>query len=263
MRIGRREFMGLVAASPALARLKVRHAEVETVFDSPGPKPNGLQGTAEGLWILDQGDNRAYLVDYASGKTLRELDTDTEAGSGITFDGNALWTASTYSREILKIDAHTGKTLRRFDSPGSGVVAWTTPRRSPLAPPAPAPANPQPRRSRNATGAHGMEWRDGKLWVSVPPAQQIYRIDPGPFQIEKQFATAGNRPHGLGWEGRWLWCAESNDNAFYRFDPETGETDAKIQLADTDPLPHGMTIQAGWMWYCDDVGVVCRLRLDT
>ena len=137
MRIGRREFMGLVAASPALARLKVRHAEVETVFDSPGPKPNGLQGTAEGLWILDQGDNRAYLVDYASGKTLRELDTDTEAGSGITFDGNALWTASTYSREILKIDAHTGKTLRRFNSPGSGVVAWTTPRRSPLAPPAP------------------------------------------------------------------------------------------------------------------------------
>ncbi|MCY4596550.1 MAG: hypothetical protein OXC19_17335, partial [Bryobacterales bacterium] len=72
MRIGRREFIGLVAAGPALARLEVRHAEVETVFDSPGPKPNGLQATAEGLWILDQGDNRAYLVDYASGKTIRK-----------------------------------------------------------------------------------------------------------------------------------------------------------------------------------------------
>ena len=263
MRIGRREFIALVAASPALARLQVRRAEVETVFDSPGPKPNGLQATTEGLWILDQGDNCAYLVDYDSGETIRKLETATKAGSGITFDGAALWTASTYSREILQIDPHNGKTLRRLDSPGSGVVAWTTPRRSPLAPPAPAGATTQPRASRNATGAHGMEWRDGKLWVAVPPSQRIYRIDPGPFRIEKQFPTAGDRPHGLGWQGRWLWCAESNDNAFYRFDPETGGIDVKIQLADTDPLPHGMTIWNGWMWYCDDVGVVCRLRLDT
>jgi len=35
----------------------------------------------------------------------------------------------------------------------------------------------------------------------------------------------------------------------------------KIQLADSDPLPHGMSIRDGWMWYCDDVGVVCRLKL--
>jgi len=35
----------------------------------------------------------------------------------------------------------------------------------------------------------------------------------------------------------------------------------KIQLADTDPLPHGMTIWEGNMWYCQDVGVVCRFRL--
>ena len=106
-----------------------------------------------------------------------------------------------------------------------------------------------------------MEWRDGKLWVSVPPSQMIYRIDPATFQIGKQFPTAGNRPHGLGWEGKWLWCAESNDNAFFRFDPETGKADVKIQLTDADPLPHGMTIRDGWMWYCDDVGIVCRLSM--
>ena len=28
-----------------------------------------------------------------------------------------------------------------------------------------------------------------------------------------------------------------------------------------DPLPHGMTIWEGWMWYCDDVGIVCKLKL--
>jgi sugar lactone lactonase YvrE len=262
MLIRRREFLAIVSVAPALAKLDIRRAEVETVFDSPGPKPNGLQATDEGLWILDQGDNRVYLVSYEEGKVLRNLATDTKSGSGITFDGSALWTASTYSREILKIDAQSGKTLAHFDSPGSGVVAWTTPRSSPLAPPAKPVVAPRPPQRRNATGAHGMEWRDGKLWVSVPPAQMIYRLDPKTFQIEKQFPTAGDRPHGLGWQGKWLWCAESNENAFFRFDPETGKADAKIQLTDADPLPHGMTIRDGWMWYCDDVGIVCRLRLD-
>lgn len=262
MQVTRREFIALASALPAFAKLEVRGAKVATMFDSPGPKPNGLQAADEGLWILDQGDNRAYLVDYRDGKVLRQFETETKAGSGITFDGSALWTASTYSREILKINATTGQTLARFDSPGSGVVAWTQARRSPLAPPPnPTPAVRKPPAKRNATGAHGMEWRAGKLWVSVPPSQMIYRIDPEKFEIEKQFPTAGNRPHGLGWDGKWLWCAESNDNAFYRFDPETGEASAKIQLGDNDPLPHGMTIRDGWMWYCDDVGVVCRLHM--
>ena len=263
MALRRRDFAAMLLAGPALAaRLDERGAKVETVFDSPGPKPNGLQATDEGLWILDQGDNRAYLVDYEDGRTLRALDTDTKAGSGITHDGSALWTASTYSREILKIDAQSGKTLARHDSPGSGIVAWTVSRRSPLAPaPAAPPAGAKASPRRNATGAHGMEWRDGNLWVSVPPAQMIYRIDPSTFRVEQQFPTAGDRPHGLGWEGKWLWCAESNENAFFRFDPATGEADAKIQLSDSDPLPHGMTIRDGWMWYCDDVGVVCRLAL--
>ena len=257
----RREFLALVSTAPLLAKLDVRSAKVETMFDSPGPKPNGLQATDDGLWILDQGDNRAYLVSYEDGKVLRNIATETKAGSGVTFDGTALWTASTYSREILKIDAHSGKTLASYHSPGSGVVKWTTSRRSPLAPPA-KPAVPTERpQARNATGAHGMEWRDGRLWVSVPPSQMIYRIDPAKFRIEKQFPTAGDRPHGLGWEGKWLWCAESNLNAFFRFDPETGKYDAKIQLTDSDPLPHGMTIRDGWMWYCDDVGVVCRLSM--
>lgn len=261
MPINRRSFLMLGFAWPALARLEERTAAVQVAFDSPGPKPNGLQATEDGLWILDQGDNRAYLVRYEDGQVLRTLDTDTQAGSGITFDGSALWTASTYSRELLRIDPHSGKTLARFDSPGSGVVQWTVPRRSPLAPPAKPQTVSSPPQARNATGAHGMEWRDGKLWVSVPPARMIYRIAPDPFRIEQQFSTAGDRPHGLGWEGKWLWCAESNENAFFRFDPQTGEASAKIQLADSDPLPHGMTVWNGWMWYCDDVGVVCRLRL--
>lgn len=267
--LSRRHFL-YSAALPAFAKdIPVRHvSKVEQAFKSPGPKPNGLQATAEGLWILDQGDNKAYLVSYDNGKVIRALTTDSKAGSGITFDGEAIWLASTYSREIIRSDAHSGKTLAKFDCPGAGVVAWTKGRTSPLAPPAPASpivkpaaAVPKAPQQRVATGAHGLEWRDGKLWIAVPPAQTVYRVDPKTFKVEFQFKTSGDRPHGIGWEGKWLWCTDSNLNAFYKHDPANGKVHEKIQLADSDPLPHGMTIWKGWLWYCDDVGVVCKLKM--
>jgi len=276
----RREFVGLAAATPALAsiaplkleKIKARSVgKVETVFKSPGEKPNGLQATDEGLWILDQGNNKASLVSYSDGKVIRESATESDRGSGITFDGQALWIGSTYNREIVRCDPKTGNTLARHFTPGAGVIyrtTWDAPARSsPLAktsPAATAPkAAPQETTPPNTagTGAHGQEWRDGKLWMAVPPSRMIYRMDPKSWVVEQQFPTAGNRPHGIGWEGRYLWCTDSNLNAFFKHDPATGEIVEKIQLADSDPLPHGMSIRQGVLWYCDDVGVVCRFKI--
>lgn len=277
----RRTFFGVAAAAPAFAsitprnldKVKVRTAgKVETVFKSPGPKPNGLQATQDGLWILDQGNNNASLVSYKDGKVIREFATASDRGSGITFDGEALWIGSTYNREIVRCDAKTGKTLARYFTPGAGVIyktTWDPPgRSSPLAKssgaapqPQPAGATAQTAPNTLGTGAHGQEWRDGKLWMAVPPSRMIYRMDPKAWVVEQQFPTAGNRPHGIAWEGRYLWCTDSNLNAFFKHDPATGEIVEKIQLADSDPLPHGMSIWQGVMWYCDDVGVVCRLKL--
>jgi streptogramin lyase len=259
----RRRFLAAAAVGAFAGELRSRPAKVERMFDSPAAKPNGLQATAEGLWILGQGDNRVCLVRYEDGKLLRALETECDRGSGITFDGEALWLASTYNRAILRVDAKTGKTLEKHDTPGAGPVQWTQSRVSPLAP-KPEPRKSAPRKNappRQATGAHGLEWKDGKLWVATPPSKKIYKIDPKAWKIELQFATAGDRPHGLGWERDWLWCADSNLNAFFKHDARTGAILEKIQLADSDPLPHGMTIRKGWMWYCDDVGPVCRLKM--
>lgn len=280
--MNRREFVGLAAAASASGaiaptdfdKIKLRKAgKVETVFKSPGPKPNGLQATKEGLWIIDQGDNKAYLVAYADGRVLRQFATDADRASGITFDGEALWIGSTYNREIVRCDAKTGKTLARFFTPGAGVIyktTWDPPGRgSPLLKTSPASSEPA-RPAQNSkpaapntigTGAHGMEWKDGKLWMAVPPSRMIYRVNPQTWVVEQQFPTAGNRPHGIGWEGSHLWCTDSNLNAFFKHDSGSGEIVEKIQLADSDPLPHGMSIWEGVLWYCDDVGVVCRLRM--
>jgi streptogramin lyase len=284
----RRDFLALAGAPMARAGtntsgVKTRKAgKVEIVFDAPGqvPKPNGLQATDGGLWIIDQGSgNVASLVTY-EGKVIRSFQTETTASSGITFDGSALWIGSTYSREIVKIDAVSGRTLERHFTPGAGIIykmAGDPPQRSsPLAKTRPT-RTPMPKSDATqvggfqmgevlggaapGTGAHGQEWRDGKLWFAVPPSRSVYCIDPKTWVVQTRFDTAANRPHGIGWEGRYLWVTDSNLNAFFKHDPETGEMIEKIQLADSDPLPHGMTIRDGWMWYCDDVGVVCRLKL--
>lgn len=278
----RRDFVSFAAAAAtASAALPERSAgKVEIVFRSPGPHPNGLQATDEGLWIIDQSEgSKAYLVSYDNGRVLRSFPTETDRSSGITFDGEALWIGSTYNRQIVRVDARTGKTLAKHFTPGAGVIykmitdppARSSPlaKKSALASAKPAAQNPvggfQAAAVLDAaapgTGAHGQEWRDGFLWMSVPPSREVYKIDPKTWTVHKKFGTAANRPHGIGWEGRYLWVTDSNLNAFFKHDPETGEMREKIQLADTDPLPHGMTIRNGYMWYCDDVGVICRFRM--
>jgi streptogramin lyase len=287
--MNRRSFLASAAAAPLataasrldLGRIPTRKAgKVEIVFDSPGHQPNGLQASDEGLWIMDQGDgSKVHLVSYEGGKVLRSFATETDKSSGITFDGSSLWIGSTYSREIVRVDARAGKTMERHFTPGAGVIykmAGDPPARSsPLAKSrprpqrAPAPAGfvggfsqgEQQGSKATGTGAHGQEWRDGKLWFTVPPSREVYCIDPKSWVVQFKFPVAGNRPHGIGWEGKYLWVTDSNLNAFFKHDPETGEMVEKIQLAESDPLPHGMSIRNGMLWYCDDVGVICRMKI--
>ena len=109
--------------------------------------------------------------------------------------------------------------------------ARSSPLSKPVTQKAPA-ADRWPARSPG-TGAHGLEWRDGRLWMATPPARTLYRIDPVNWIVEQKFSTAANRPHGMGWEGKYLWLTDSNLNAFFKHDPATGEILEKIQLSDS------------------------------
>lgn len=265
------------AAPQGLASIPARLAgKVEVAFKSPSPRPNGLQATPQGLWIIDQGTgSRASLVRYSDGQVLKSFETDTVRPSGLTFDGDALWIGSTFSYENVRCDATTGAVLERRPTPGCTTYTMAgdpPPRRSPLAPPLvaevalAAPVSPptarltQPPHGR-FQGAHGQEWRDGKLWTTSTCARSIYRLDPKAWVVEQRLSAPGPRPHGIAWEGRYLWHGDGDLNAFFKYDLDSGQIVEKIQLAATDPLAHGLTIWEGTLWYCDDVGVVCRMRL--
>ncbi|MBM3263763.1 MAG: hypothetical protein FJY97_10120 [candidate division Zixibacteria bacterium] len=202
--------------------------KLSKVFTSPGPHPNGLQGTTEGLWILDQGNNKISCHAYRDGALLRLLDTDSDRGSGITDSGEYLYIASTYSCEILRCDRRTGETTARYATPGAVK-----------------------------TGSHGLEWKDGDLWMAVPPAATIYCMDPVTWTVKHSIPAPGDRPHGIAWENGHLWCVETNHRAIYRLDPQTGEQLEKIPVE--GPEPHGFTMWQGEFWIVDaETGEVHR-----
>lgn len=227
---------GSISDSATYPTESISSAAIETLYLTPGPHPNGLQATAQGLWCLDQETNRLQLVDYANGNVLIDLATESDRGSGVTDDGDTLWIASTYNCKTLRVDRKTGATIAEYPAPGA-----------------------------EKTGSHGLEWRDGKLWVATPPAATIYQLDPANnCALIKSFAAPGNRPHGLGWHGDQLWCVETNHRAFYCYDHEQGTIRFKLQLPQDAPEPHGMTIWDGYFWYCDaDTHLVCRLPVPT
>jgi hypothetical protein len=218
------------------------------------------------------------------------------SGIGVDADNKTIWIGSTYSREIIRADAKTGETIEKHFTPGAGVIYRMTTDVPPrpdtygrsVRPPtaniqsagqtaavttasgrsAGSPAdglgvgrggaiagNPGP--PAPGTGAHGIQTQAGKLWMAVPPARMIYRIDPKAWMVEYMFPTVGYRPHGVGIEtpdARYLWESDTNMGAFFKRDMVTGEVVDSIQLPEGSPFPHGMSVWKGYIYWTDDIG---------
>ena len=128
----------------------------------------------------------------------------------------------------------------------------------------PRDAHPQP------TGAHGLEWRNGELWVAVPPAVRIFVINPEDGATKRSFPAPGVRPHGVGWDPHGaFWCAESIYRSFFKMDPASGKILMQLMLPAEAPLkdgvvlqPHGMTVWNREFWFSvAETGEVYRVPL--
>ena len=213
--------------------MTVQIARAEERFKSPGPQPNGLHAANDGLWYIDQVDLKVYKLDYQTGEILFEAQTDTEHSSGITFGNGSLWVSSTFELKIAELDPATGQTVSKRDSPGNGIVAWAA-----------------DQENGRITGAHGLEWKDGRIYVAAPPSQLIHVVDVATWREIRSFRAPGLRVHGLAWaEDGTLWVADTSAGTVSRLD-EDGRVWEVIRV----PAPvevHGLTIHEGVLWYCD------------
>jgi len=223
--------------------------DAKVLWKTPCPQPNGLQAAPDGLWVMDQVDDRIYKLSYEDGRVLHSFQTRAKHASGITLDPEGgVWAASTFGFELIRYDPTSGEVLNAF----------------------PTPENP-------SVGAHALEWRDGALWVNVPKMATIYQLDPRDGRILHKIPAPGNRPHGMAWEDGYLagatwpanpsparslpgpsgklaprpgmWCVETNHKAIYLLDVTTGKALDEVKVE--APIPHGMTIYKGQFWLCD------------
>ncbi len=205
-------------------------------WHTPGPQPNGLQAVAEGVWVIDQHDLHVSLLDWRDGRELHRFPTATNHSSGIGWDGEAVWVASTFPPIALFRYALDGTELRRLPTPGAS----------------------------ERSGAHGLEWIDGRLWVTVPPSATTYELDPSDGRVLRQFPAPGGRPHGLAWDGELLWVAETTLRTItgYTLDGEARRVLALEPGPPEGPDPHGLTFHEGELWYCDaDTRLVATIAL--
>src|SRR5947209_8168791 len=148
----RRAFLGSLMAAPLLARSGMK---ITKLYKSPDGHPNGLESTPEGLWIGEQTTDRAYLVDWTTGKVLKKVETESSNTSGIAYGGGFLWMAANgkavgrpakptdaTTGEVVQVDPKNGKTVSRHPIPGGG-------------------------------GVHGLEFAEGKLWLTSLKIQKL------------------------------------------------------------------------------------------
>jgi hypothetical protein len=207
------------------------------MFTVPCDMPNGLQGTREGLWIIDQRTDDVLLVDR-KGKLRRRFQTETENGSGITYGNSALWLGSNApiqfrktpkptdrkATHLLKVDPKTGATLAACLLDGLGGKGG---------------------------GVHGVEWAEGFIWVTRPGIKLILKMDPVTFKVVHQIPSPLPRSHGLAWENGTLWCVYTSDRVIIKQDPKDGRELGRIEIPQPYPQPHALTIWNGDFIFCD------------
>src|SRR3954452_17872447 len=95
--ISRRKFVGTAALATGMASAQQspkgapgagsgpsarKPTRIVKLFKSPDGHPNGLETTAEGLWIGEEVTERACLVDWNC-KLIRKIETESHNTSGI------------------------------------------------------------------------------------------------------------------------------------------------------------------------------------
>lgn len=222
-------------------------ADTIQTFMAPGPKPNGLQATDDGLWCIDQGNSHIYKLDWQTGATLVDAPTDTVAPSGITLGDGLVWISSTNSCEIFAVDPDTGKTVEKYETPGAGVNATLEHH---------GKARDKP------TGDHGLEWKDGHIYIASPPSQYVHVMDVSTWKEVHRFKAPGYRVHGIAWaeEEGHMWAADTAAGTVSRLRVEDSRCYDVFRVLDPVQV-HGMTIRNNVLWYCDDRGPIGRFDI--
>ena len=168
-------------------------AEIVREYSFPGVEQvGGVSFDGRSVWFASGTKLNAF--DPASGAPVRAIDVPAQAGTA--FDGRHFFQIA--ADVIRKIDAKSGSVLATIPAP---------------------------------SGAAGLAWAEGSLWVGQHRERKIHRIDPETGAIlrtieSNRFVTGITWVDGDLWHGTW----ENDASEIRRVDPETGEVLESLEM---------------------------------
>jgi len=158
------------------------------------------------------------LLSWAKvGDILKVIKTPGPCPTGLTFDGQNLWVADTFTDTIYKINPETGKILKSFESPGH---------------------HPE-----------GLAW-DGKyLWHIDSGEKYMYRLDPETGKAITILESNSSNPRDLAWDGKYIWIADYRSDILLKVSPEDGMMVQNFPSPAREPA--GLTFDGKYLWVTD------------
>ena len=171
-----------------------RQARTTKLFLAPPSWPNCISvEPGRGFWVAEQRHDRkpekAWLLDFKTGKVLHEVTTHCEDTSGMAFGNGFIWSG-----------ANGASVINPPDPPVNGI--FQTDMNSRQISVRQVPFGPK----ENGGSVHGMGWENGKLWMYANRLASIVRIDPQSWQIDYMFPVATvDRLHGIEYQDGSIW----------------------------------------------------------
>ncbi len=154
---------------------------------------------------------------------------------GLTFDGRHVWFAA--GDKLIALDPESGQTPRSLEVPAHAGTAYDgrhlfqiagdriqkiDPKSGRVLATIPTPAG---------SGASGLAWAEGALWVGVYRDRKIHQIDPETGAIRRtiesnRFVTGVTWVDGELWHGTW----EGDASELRRIDPKTGGCWVRLEM---------------------------------
>jgi outer membrane protein assembly factor BamB len=189
-----------------------------TMFQAPGPLPDGMTWDGQYLWITSETPQRVFKVD-TTGVAMDTLTAPGASPTGLTWDGNHLWVGSHTTRRIYKVDPVTGTVETSFVAPG-------------------------------ATSNEGLAFDGTYLWNTNWANNIIWKLDTLGVQ-QGQFQAPGGAnggSTGLTWDGTYLWNSDQNLDSIYQIDPANGQVIRREDAPDT--VAQDLAFDGMHLWTC-------------
>jgi len=212
-----------------------RKAKTTELFLTPPCWPNAITvQDGRGFWVQEQRhDNKpekAWLLDFETGKPLHEVSTNCKDTSGMAYGDGYIWSAGEGAAEPNHPDPPINGVFQT-DMNGKQISH----RQIPFGP------------KDDGGSCHGMGWQDGKLWLYANRMESIIRIDAKSWETDIIWPAtrAIGRLHGIEFtmeNGQgivWQVCGTQTTPGYEGYTPGLVKYDAMtgkvLQIVDFVP----------------------------